>query len=180
MSYMDDVKEQFLHFKKSLCIYWATYGGFKSLIASPYLFIALLISMACAPYWASERVNTWHALSLLTLPNLLGFTLGGYAMLIAFGDEKFRNLISGSTKGKISPFMALNGAFVHFVIVQVVALSIALFGSAWSLNTGCIAFIGFTCFVYSLLTAVAAVLAVLRVAGWFDHWCEKNNSAPKQ
>ena len=70
------------------------------------------------PIWLEGSIK-WHELAIGIIPNILGFTLGGYAILLAFGNEKFMFLISGEfADKKPSPFLVLNGAFVHFIVIQ--------------------------------------------------------------
>ena len=121
------------------------------------------------------------------MPNLLGFSLGGYAMWIAIGDDDFRKLISGEDEdGKPSPYMEVNVAFVHFVVLQMLSMIFALFAKAYFfelpqnhflLNTLgewfgilCLGgyFIGYLTFIYALLSAIAATFALLRVSSWYD------------
>src|SRR5947207_15899152 len=55
------------------------------------------------------------------------FTLAGYAMLIAFGDERFKALLTApSAEHPASAFMAINATFMHFLVVQIVALLVAI------------------------------------------------------
>jgi len=102
------------------------------------------------------------------LPDLLGFTLGGYAMLLAFGSERFLMVLSAAKNGDVSSFMKVNAAFVHFIVVQAVGVIYALICSAWSVKAGVFSFVGFVIFVYSLFSALAAAFAVLRLAKWYD------------
>jgi hypothetical protein len=103
--------------------YYRAYGGFLEFLKSPYLYVSLILTFALYPHWASAE---WWEDVLSIMPNLLGFSLGGYAMFLAIGDEKFRGFLAGKEEdeddGIESPFLALNGAFVHFIIFQVLAL----------------------------------------------------------
>ena len=167
--------------------YWKAYGGFKALFTSAYLYLAIVASLLMAPAWIN---NSWHELVLSVMPSVLGFSLGGYALLLAIGDENFRALISGEDEdGETSPYMEVNAAFVHFILMQLLSLLCALFASAYNFEidpNGRIAsliklynfpidhlvltwnFIGYTLFIYALLTAFAATLAILRVSSWYD------------
>jgi hypothetical protein len=136
--------------------------------------------------WASAG---WWDDVLSILPDLLGFTLGGYAMWMAIGDDKFRSLISGRDHKKDpepSSYMQVNAAFVHFIFLQALSILLALLAKAlyvpvtsyqvtaplaalelhrftpyfWGLS--------YTVFIYALLSAVAATLALLRTSDWYD------------
>lgn len=161
--------EQYIGFYDGLKLYWKNYGGILGLLTSPYLLMAVVISFIGSPMWLCPgRVPTWYSLSLSCVPNLLGFTLGGYAILLAFGDEKFRKLISKEVEdNEPSLFMAVNGAFIHFILVQVLAILAAIIATAWSIKVGLFAFIGFTLFIYSFATGVAAAFTVLDLSDLF-------------
>ena len=179
--------------------YWAAYGGFKALFASNYFYAAIVITALMFPAWVDKP---WHDLVLAIMPNLLGFSLGGYALLIAIGDENFRSLISGVDEdedGEHSPYMEVNSTFVHFILMQLISLVYALFSSAYYFTLDpngkmgqLIAnynfpldevvlvgrFCGFTLFIYALLTALAATLAIFRVSSWYDEMHNKIQSTP--
>lgn len=165
---------QYKGFWEIFSLYWEAYGRTKGLVRSPYFHFSLVFCFLAAPLWASGKHSTWFDISLSALPNVLGFTLGGYAILLAFGDERFRNLLSGKDEnGNVSPFIGVNATFVHFIVVQVMAILAAVFGSAWQLKTGFFAFFGFLLFCYSIMTALAAAMAILRISNWFDIWSSR-------
>lgn len=170
--------------------YWKAYGGIAALARSYYLYCSILITVLLAPHWLFTE---WWKHVLAIMPNVLGFSLGGYAMWIAMGDESFRKLISGSsTDGKVSPFMAVNAAFVHFILLQILAIILALFADAYNFQLSddsliisafgryffymCKvgAFLGYFVFIYALLSAIAATLALLRVSSWYDSFVNKS------
>lgn len=167
-----------------IAIYWRSYGGLKALLSSPYFYTAIALSVMLYPQWSQPN---WWDLVLSIMPNLLGFSLGGFAMWIAIGDDDFRKLISGEDDdGKPSPYMEVNAAFVHFVILQMLALLCALFAKAYyfvlspenpilqilgdNFYVICMFgnFIGYTIFIYALLSAIAATFALLHVTSWYD------------
>ena len=151
------------------------------------------------PAWVDKP---WHELVLTIMPSLLGFSLGGYALLIAIGDESFRSLISGVDEdGEQSPYMEVNSTFVHFIIMQLVSLVYALFSFAYyfkldpdgpigklvieynfPLNEVVFVgrFIGFTLFIYALLTALAATFAIFQVSSWYDKMHTENLSSLRE
>lgn len=154
---------------RSLRLYWRAYGGGASLVRSPYLHVAALLVLVTAPLWTGSVEPPWYDLTLAVVPSLLGFTLGGYAILLAFGDESFRQALSGpEPDGGASPFLVVNATFIHFILVQAVALLTALVFKTWEIRTGLLAMGGCIVFVYAILTAVAAAFAVLNLANWFD------------
>ncbi len=154
--------------KDSIGLYWHYYGGFEALLKTPYLHFAIITSLCCFPLWTKTQAPFWYDFSFSALPNLLGFTLGGYAILLAFGNEKFLMILCANDENETSPFMNVNGAFVHFIVVQAFALFFSIIAISWELNNGFVAFVGFTAFLYSLLTGVAAAFSILRLGKWYD------------
>src|ERR1035437_3917058 len=103
--------------------YWASYGGWKALIFSPYLHCAVLISILA--YGLSDA-RRWSELAISILPNVLGFSVGGYAILMSFGGEKFLTLLAKVESDGVAALKGVSAAFVHFVLVQTATLGWAL------------------------------------------------------
>lgn len=175
--------------------YWAAYGGWKALLSSKYLWTAWLCTILTAPIWVRDG---WWEGPLAVLPNLLGFTLGGYALLVSFGDEQFKAfLIDVDDVDGTTAFMSVSATFLHFILVQASALLVAVLAKSffilpleWLMTLGigmgeprthtlnvalqlvihCWWFFGFFLFLYSVLLIVAVGMAVFEVSGWFnDH-----------
>jgi len=170
----------------SLCailrLYWRAYRGMRGVAKSPFLWMSLVLVAASAHFWLVEK---WWEQVLSILPNLLGFTLGGFAIFLGFGDDKFKSIISGSKAGDItpSPYLQVCAAFLHFVLIQTCGIVVALLAQATDFPlTGVLAgvgdflnsakwiagLLGYWLFLYGLCLAAAAALAVFRVAYWFD------------
>ncbi len=160
------LKDIFLGPATSFGLYWKSYGGFAGLFQSLYCYVALFlagITTFVAPDW------DWTIATQSILSNILGFTLGGYAIVVGFGDKVFLDVIRGGDDKSPSPYMAVNGTFVHFILLQVCALLVALlvsiFGGKayWPISLA-----GNFLFFYALLSVVAVTLAVLNLASWYD------------
>lgn len=104
--------------------YWCAYGGFTALIKSPYLHLAIIL--LALTFKILTNVNWWD-IFISVLPNLLGFTLGGFAVFFAFGDENFRVILidnsddDDSNISGSSLYVELCSTFVHFIVVQIFA-----------------------------------------------------------
>ncbi|HGH0634157.1 TPA: hypothetical protein ACJHGQ_002829, partial [Yersinia enterocolitica] len=86
------------------------------------------------PSWSHS--GWWNDI-LSLMPNLLGFSLGGFAMWIAIGDESFKKFIAGDDiddNGEVefSPYMSVNATFVHFILLQLLTIIAALITKAYS------------------------------------------------
>ena len=169
--------------------YWRHYGGASAVFMSPYFHVAVGLTAVLYPYWLH---NSWWDLAINTIPGLLGFSLGGFAIWLAFGDRGFRSKIGTRAYGDASSaYMKVSAAFAHFIALQIFALFAAIVAKATQFSISPIGavgqyiprglatfvveilaptghFIGFLLFCYALLSALAASMAVFRVASWFD------------
>ncbi|NVJ65985.1 MAG: hypothetical protein HWE16_05805 [Gammaproteobacteria bacterium] len=164
--------------------YWSIYGGWKALLKSRYFQSSILITFLLFPHWS--KAGWWNDI-LSIMPSLLGFSLGGYAMWMAIGDDDFRKLISGESKsGKPSPYMDVNAAFVHFILLQLISIVLALFVKAYYFELSkdswvyenlaeyiyiasyFVYFLVYLIFIYALASTFAATLALFRVSSWYD------------
>lgn len=162
---------------EKFCIYWKIYGGWRAMIRSAYLHAAIVFTALAAPIWLDKNLD-WTGIVLDVTPSILGFSLGGYAVLFAFGDQKFQYAISGQDPdGTPSPFMELNASFVHFLVVNILALLVAILARAWVTTGSCLMGVVFLIFAYSVFTAIAMVMAVFSVARWADMHAEMQKEA---
>lgn len=162
--------------------YWVAYGGTSALIRSPYLHVALLILLITVHFWAKSP--WWHQ-PLSIIPNLLGFSLGGLAMLLSFGNAEFQKFISekdDSSGAAPTAFIEVSASFVHFMLLQLASLLVATVFNAldfyypWpsefraGVDLGRILFsaFGYLLYLYSITAMIAAVFAVFRMTSWFE------------
>lgn len=165
---------------KSFSTYLRIYGGWRALCSSAYLAIAIVMTALCFPLWTNPG---WWDDVLSVSPSVLGFSLGGYAILLAFGSDDFRTLSAGELDNKPSPWMELSAAFVHFIVIQLFGLVLALiakgrpfsamgledFSSRVWITTSCWA-LGFLVFAYGLVLVLASTFRILDVTHAFDKW----------
>lgn len=179
---------------KSFRSYWTSYGGWRAILGSPYLFVAIVLTGAMAPIWLR---SAWWDIVLSVMPNVLGFSLGGFAIFLAFGDEGFRNLIAGSDpddEAGASPYIGFASAFLHFIVVQVFAVILALLSKAWFLVEVSPKsrfflmnewvrpvwwFLGFGVFCYALCSALAAGIAIFSLTRSFDFYITNSKGHTK-
>lgn len=164
--------------------YWTAYGGLRALVRSMYLWSSLVLSICLYKLWLAPG---WWDTVLSVIPNLLGFSLGGFALWIAIGDDNFRELIAIKRSDKrASIYDGINANFVHFIVLQVLALLCALWakGMDFALPADCwvivhyrqeyftivrvFNYLGFAIFVYALLTALSATLGLYRVTRMYE------------
>lgn len=172
----------FADFADMLRAYWAAYGGVHDMVRSPLFWLSVVITAAQFRAW---RVPGWWEAVTAILPNVLGFTIGGYAILMGFGSESFRNALAGRDLKRIeedSPFMQLNATFVHAAIVQLLAIVWALTARSYCMPVDggheCARSVGLThligwgvghfLFVYSLALAFGLVASVFNASRLYD------------
>lgn len=169
----------------ALARYWQAYGGFLALVRSPYMWSALVFTVILYPAWSQPG---WWTDVISVMPNMLGFSLGGYALWLSIGDDDFKKIIIRSNgTGKTSPYMQVNATFAHFIALQLTALLAAIVAKTFyftvdesnplysltqtlGFKIGCITgyAIGYFLFIYALFSALAATFALFRVSSWYD------------
>ncbi len=167
--------------------YWRAYGGLSSLLRSPYFHLSIFLSLLTGHIWNNEA---WWEQVISTLPNLLGFTLAGFSMFIGFGDERFRSMLADPDEGEVEQrdqptiYLALCSTFVHFIVVQIVALLYAIVAKALWFHVPCLDSVreylqilrffawgfGYLLFLYALTSALAATMHVFRIASMYEQF----------
>jgi len=172
MSWKSDSSNNFKEFSSFIGDYWEIYGGWHELVRSPFFLVAIALLVLTFSTWTDIK---WWEDVIGVIPDIVGFTIGGYAIILVFGGEQFRSALSGSSSKEPSPYLQVNVAFVHFISMQVLALLFALVVKSWfadSESLGMLGIIisgfGYGLFLYSLLCAVAAAFALLKVSKWYD------------
>ncbi|MCL9825236.1 hypothetical protein [Ralstonia solanacearum] len=130
----------------------------------------------------------WWSDAIAALPTMIGFAIGAYAIVLGFGDERFRAVIMLRRNGDTSPYVKISASLAHFIVVQIAALLAAFIGKGlnFGLNTrkglGALIFaavgnidfvhdwiapsgnfIGFVLFIYAIATAMATAMAIFRL-----------------
>ena len=163
--------------------YYQDYGGWEAIFRSPLFLLAVLLAGVGYGNWFHS--DDWLALSQSLIPNLLGFSLGTYAILFSLMTGRLKSALKAVKNDRgVSYLYEINATFFHFIFVQVIALlwaflyqGTALFDLAqviqhhWESSE--VAFrithtlaggIGYFFLIYSVLLVVAAALAVYRLA----------------
>lgn len=146
------------------------YGGWRKLIGSKYFLTALLLLIPTHSLWS--KAGWWDTIFSI-VPNLLGFTIGAFSLTIAFGDEKFKELLAKSADEEdSSPLQEMSATFLIFIAVQTLALIAAIVCKGmWETGIGlipesalwmvgpvgvCIWGLSYLLFLYGILLALAA------------------------
>lgn len=151
--------------------YWKLNGGFREFIRSPYLHAAALLSAVMFKYWTGG--NEWTDDVISVIPSILGFSLGGYAIFLAFADSKFIDILVDKEVDE-SSYLVIHAHFIHFINVQAASIIFAIIGKAYLAFPikGFISYafsgVGFMLFIYALLSAVAIAFSLLRIGRLYN------------
>lgn len=173
---------QFRPFLKHLRRYFAAYGGWPAIAASPFFLFALFVTIVSYNNWMAKD---WAETTKSLVPNLLGFSLGTYSIIFSLVTARVKRAMkSANGPTGASRLEELNATFFHFIFVQVIALLWAILYEGTALTDLSLAFFphnatalsalryarhagsfcGYLLFVYSFLLILGAALAVYRLA----------------
>src|SRR5690606_12202933 len=105
----------------------------KALFCSPYIYVALVLAAPMVPLWmkTGEDGRVWAQVAVEVIPSLLGFSIGGMAITLAFSNSQiFKAVIQGGKKDSL--FVKTIANFFHFILVQTLALLLAIFCKSYS------------------------------------------------
>jgi hypothetical protein len=130
----------------------------RAIISSPYLHVSIACAGICFPLWWGSQ--EWSGIALGAIPNILGFSIGAFAVILSFGQGALESM-KDRDEAK-SRYLGLIASFVHFIIIQSMSLVVSILGKAWPSRI--IGFIGTTLALYAILLAVAASFRLFRLA----------------
>lgn len=185
--------------------YWHAYGGIWGIAKSPSFLAAIALTYFLKRSWLPDPClaapPAWTDSALSVLPNLLGFSLGGYLMWLGVGSESFRTWLHRSKREDgTTVYVQVSAIFLHFVCMQLIALLSAFIGKHfWGLPSENIAramtfigatdkffqewispagnCLGFFLFVYAMLVTFETAFGVFRISSWQDF---HSRTAPKK
>lgn len=185
MTRFTKLKADFKGVKKIWGQYWTMYGGFAALFSSTYFYAALILTALNFGAWFHSG---WWDIVIASVPTILGFTLAGLAVFLGM-DTGFSKLLAEKGSASTTPFMALVSAFVHFIIVQAIALIVALtMKSAYFQLDGMpdlyyeviyilnrvVWFVGYFIYIYAMVLIFSAVFSIFRATRWFEVYVGKS------
>ncbi|MER9137516.1 hypothetical protein NKI20_14670 [Mesorhizobium sp. M0830] len=105
--------------------------------------------------------KAWPQVAIDIIPSMLGFSMGGMAIVLAFSSAQSFKVLSENGAAD-SAFLKMIGNFFHFILVQTVAIFTAVFGKGY--HNEVLAAFGFFSFGYAILVAVATAGQLLNTA----------------
>lgn len=170
------VKSEYSFIKKDFNDYIKYFGKLSDIIITPYFHVAVIISFLVIFFGQDAKI--WTETALNTLPDILGFSIGGYAIIITFGDEKFRKfLVDTEIDNQKSLLLVVNGTFIHFILCQTIAIILAYICSSFDIENYTINFIFSIPFSYSILFCIAIAFEIKTISSWYRKFL-KNKDKP--
>jgi len=157
--------EKWISQANSIKKYWSTYGGLKALLTSPYLHISAVTTLICVLFWSTNEKAEYAVkaseLAVSILPNLLGFTVGALAIVLAFSSADIFKVIAEDGDPK-SFFITLTANLVHFISIQVVALIVGIL--ARIIDNRILDITSLFFLIYAVLVTFSAALQLFQTA----------------
>ncbi|MEG1837582.1 MAG: hypothetical protein RR203_07540 [Synergistaceae bacterium] len=153
-----------------------------SFLSSPYLHIALLLSLLILSFSNSNEktMETLIKAGFILLPCSLGFSTTGISIFISSGDEKFKKKICSQKLEKDnnennSVFLSVVATFVHYIIVNMLALLNIICFRIIESTSLIYSFITLFLFIYAILLGFATLFSLQTIARWNDwHYASLN------
>lgn len=182
---LNDLRKSYRGVRNIFRRYWSAYGKWEAVLYSPYFHLAIILTIVLAHSWLHQP---WWKGAIGVLPTMVGFAIGAYAIVLGFGDDRFRDVIMARRNGKTSPYVTISASFAHFIVVQLAALLACLladgldfpldessglgfyvkfvFGNVdfvhnWLAPAGY--FLGFLLYMYAMTTSLATSMAIFRL-----------------
>lgn len=162
-----------------LRIAWHATGGWRGVFHGPDPWLVAVLWCLSYPYWIAPG---WWMQVLSVLPNILGFTLGGFAIFLGFGSDSFRSFLVEGKKLDRTQYVSVSGSFLVFSAVQLVAIAYAIvvnalqvpppdflapYASLIAIGNKVSGGIGYLFFVFSLVLALRIAFRLFRLSRWY-------------
>lgn len=114
--------------------YWRVYGGVWSVLRSTYFWVAVVLTIVFPDVWRNKdafQTPVWAGITLGIFPSVLGFALGGMAIMLSFSTGKFLDSIR--QRGRDDSYLRkMMASFFHFTLILTAALLVAFLTKFYS------------------------------------------------
>lgn len=141
--------------------YYQSFGGIKEYIRAPYIHLSIVIGVLT---YSEEGQNFWYSLPITILPSVLGLTIAGFAVVVTFGDEQFKTFLLKHVNGNKPAYSIINSTFIHFIIIQVLAICYAAICYLNNIISGYLAIIGYIIFILAIIYSLAVAFAITKMS----------------
>lgn len=175
-----NVVGEYRFFLNDISDYILYFGSLKDILYTPYFHFAVIVSVFVSIL--SPCNNEWSNIALGVLPSILGFSVGGYAIIITFGDDEFRRFLANTkTQDGKSILLVINGAFIHFIASQTLAIFLAYIVKSTNIKNIYLNFLLSIPFAYSLFFCVAIAFEIKTISKWYKKFLDerKKQACPR-
>jgi hypothetical protein len=109
---------------------------FKAILRKPPFLISLAVAILCLILLLFWNVDNYKilgqicSLGISVFPNLLGFSLGGFALIVGFGNQSaIKSMASEATPGQPSLYQKTTAIFAYSLLIQSITLVLAVLTS---------------------------------------------------
>ena len=111
---------------KFLRKYCSAYGGILAIISSSYFWASVPFALVSGYYSSDSQFSAEKIVSIF--PNVIGFSLGTFALLFSINNSRLVRLLSETEVGeRYSLYEKAAATFAHFIFFQVIAIILAIF-----------------------------------------------------
>ena len=175
---IEAIKKSYNGLKKDFQDYTLFFGPVKEIFLAPYFHLAVLLAVITSFF--GEKPENWTVFALSGLPSLLGFSIGGYAIIITFGDSEFREFLILNKPENKPLLMVINGIFIHFILFQTLALMLALVVNLLGVQSAFANAIISIPFFYSILLSTSIAFSIKTVSQWYVKFIESKKKLEKE
>lgn len=148
--------------------YWSVYGGWRGLLKSPWVWIALVLTAFL--HETAIHPDKWMADMYSIIPSILGFSISALAISLAFPSTAvFKYFREGGRKKSL--YMDFTATLTHFSITQVICLLCAFilkYASFTLFKVGIFCYFSFFMFLYSVVSALGVIMYLFLMARLYN------------
>ncbi|MEN7433742.1 hypothetical protein VA599_23640 [Chromobacterium sp. TRC.1.1.SA] len=150
------------------------YGGVCAIFMTLHFWISVVMLLLTMQYWMRHE---WWGQVLNTIPTLLGFSIGGFAIFISLGDHDFKKALchelESAAEGTPTTFKTITTQICLASLSQALAMLVAILANA--ILADCkpylnqyfvFAFnmVGYWVFLYSVCFLVDVIVTIFNIA----------------
>lgn len=137
------------------------------MLKSTYFWVAVVMTILFPKTWTATDSSgrIWAGVTLGVTPSLLGFALGGMAIMLAFSSGKFLEAIRQRGRDN-SYFRKIMASFFHFCVVLSASILVAFISKFYSNDV--ISAVGVFLSFYGVLLVLATASRIWHTARIFN------------
>lgn len=178
---LKDLKDEYSGPVKALIDLYRTYR-FSTLLVSPFLHLSLVFALIT---WDIAKPLEFIETGLILLAIFISFSSASFAVFMALNNEQFvafQLKMAEAENNEVDSILsrAVQTTFIHFVLVQSVALFVLMLfkfnGQAINCYSPYFSFFAYLLFMYSISLNFAVIYHLYEFTKLWFHWVNFKNS----